>query len=128
MKKIFSEADILLPKKGFEKWAVIACDQYTSQPEYWEKLGQFVGDDPSALKMILPEVYLKDEPEKRIEKINAEMKKYLDDGLFVEYKDAMIFVERTLPAAEAPDFSGPSLCRYRELRGRDAVSRAGEPL
>ena len=96
-KKIFSAADVLLPEKDFEKWAVIACDQYTSQPEYWEKLYDLVGDAPSALKIILPEVYLKDDPEKRIEKINAEMKKYIDGNIFAEYKDAMIFVERTLP-------------------------------
>ncbi|MBQ7499282.1 MAG: DUF1015 domain-containing protein [Clostridia bacterium] len=96
-KKIFSAADILLPEKGFEKWAVIACDQYTSRPDYWEKLSDEIGSAPSALRIILPEVYLKDEPEKRIGKINAEMKKYLDENIFTEYKDAMIFVERTLP-------------------------------
>ena len=54
----FSVADILLPKKDFENWAVIACDQYTSEPEYWKKVKEIVGDTPSALNLILPEVYL----------------------------------------------------------------------
>jgi len=53
-------ADILLPKPGIDlqKWAVIACDQFTSQPEYWEKVAALVGEAPSTFHMILPEVYL----------------------------------------------------------------------
>ena len=56
--KHFYPADILLPKKNFEKWAVVACDQYTSEPEYWEDVEKIVGDSPSALKIILPEIFL----------------------------------------------------------------------
>lgn len=98
MKKIpFGRADILLPKKNFDKWAVVACDQYTSQPEYWVKAAEITDGYPSALNIILPEVYLEDEGvDKRIENVNATMKEYLSEDIFNEYKDAMIFVERTL--------------------------------
>ena len=67
---------ILLPKAGTDlsKWAVIACDQYTSEPEYWDKAKQLVGDAPSTLNLIFPEVYLEDEDsEQRITTINQAM-------------------------------------------------------
>ena len=94
---IFNSANILLPKNvDFSKWSVVACDQFTSQRNYWEKAEGIVGNSPSTLKLIFPEVYLNDaEPEKRIEKINAEMSKYVSDGIFEEYKDALFYVERT---------------------------------
>lgn len=94
---IFNSADILLPKNvDFSKWSVVACDQFTSQRDYWKKAENTVGDAPSTLNLIFPEVYLNDaEPEKRIERINAEMKKYVEDGIFEEYKDALFYVERT---------------------------------
>lgn len=52
--------EILLPREGIDlnKWAVIACDQFTSQPDYWENVRSIVGGDPSTLNLILPEVYL----------------------------------------------------------------------
>ena len=53
--KIFNSADILLPKSDFHKWAVVACDQFTSEPDYWEAVKREVGDAPSALNIILPE-------------------------------------------------------------------------
>ncbi|MBQ3855505.1 MAG: DUF1015 family protein, partial [Ruminococcus sp.] len=93
----FHSADILLPKEGtdMEKWAVIACDQYTSEPEYWDKVEAEVGGAPSTLNLILPELYLEQEGvDGRISKIHDTMKSYLSSGIFQEYKDAMIFVER----------------------------------
>ena len=50
-------ADILLPGTGTDmsRWAVVACDQFTSQPEYWEEADRIAGDAPSALRLILPE-------------------------------------------------------------------------
>lgn len=93
----FAPADILIPKEGHEKWAVIACDQYTSQPEYWAKADETVGGEPSALRITLPEIYLNDEPEKRIAAIRENMDEYLAGGIFAEYKDALVYVERTLP-------------------------------
>lgn len=92
----FTSADILLPKNGFERWACVACDQFTSQPEYWARADELVGDAPSALRLILPEVYLgKDDTHASIDKINATMSRYLDECVFAEYKNAMILVERT---------------------------------
>lgn len=93
----FYPADILIPKKGHESWSVVACDQFTSQPEYWEELDAKVKDMPSALRVILPEAYLSDRPQERTELINATMAQYLENGVFEQYDDAMIYVERTLP-------------------------------
>lgn len=90
----FSPADILLPKSNFENWAVIACDQYTSEPEYWEKVKTAAGDKPSALNIVLPEVYLSADNSERIEKINKNMQEYLDSDIFTAYNDSLIFVER----------------------------------
>lgn len=91
----FSPADILLPHCEFEKWAVIACDQYTSEPEYWDEAYKIVGDAPSALKIILPEARLKEDNSSAVEKINDTMQKYLDENLFCEYKNSIFYVERT---------------------------------
>lgn len=90
----FSPADILLPKADFENWAVIACDQYTSEPEYWQRVKNAAGDKPSALDLILPEVYLSGDNSAYIEKINKNMLEYLDKNIFNEYTDSLIYVER----------------------------------
>lgn len=95
----FSTANILLPKldsEGMAKWAVVACDQYTGEPQYWEKTADLVGDAPSTLRLILPEVYLdKPDCEKRISDINTAMADYLKSGLFETYKDCFILTKRT---------------------------------
>lgn len=93
----FVPADILLPKTGFSKWAVVACDQFTSQPDYWEKADCLVGDAPSTLRLILPEIYLSDDPDSRTAAINTAMSKYLADGVYEEYKNALVYIERTQP-------------------------------
>lgn len=97
MSTAFKAADILLPDiKDMEKWAVVACDQYTGQPDYWERVNNTVGEAPSALNLILPEVYLEEQDvDARIEKIHAAMKEALDKNLFKEYKNALIYIERT---------------------------------
>ena len=94
----FSAADILVPQvDSMEKWAVIACDQFSSQPEYWEDVRRIVGKEPSALNLILPEVELGTEQEaEHIEKIQKSMNKYRQDKLFKAYHHAFIYVERTL--------------------------------
>ena len=96
MSTAFSKANILLPN-GIDmgKWAVVACDQYTSELDYWKDVHDIVGDEPSTYKITLPEIYLEDDTENRIKKINTTMKEYLDSNLFTEYKDAMIYIERT---------------------------------
>ena len=94
----FAPADILLPKDGTDmtKWAVIACDQFTSQPEYWQAVAEEAGDAPSALRLILPEAHLNDaDVDAQIAAINASMKQYLADGIFKTYEDALIYIERT---------------------------------
>lgn len=93
---LFLPANILLPKSGFEKWAVIACDQYTSEPDYWEKVKEYVGDSPSALNIVFPEVYLSGDNSTKISEINANMKKYLDGGIFDTYENTFVYVKRTL--------------------------------
>lgn len=90
----FETADILLPKNDFEKWSVIACDQHTSEPEYWEDVERIVGDTPSALNIMLPEVWLKEDNNETVQKINATMKAYLNGDVLEEYKNSMIYVER----------------------------------
>ena len=91
---------IHLPRKGEDltKWAVIACDQFTSQPEYWQKVEKLVGDAPSTLRMIFPEVYLeKPGEEVRIQSIQEQMRTYLDSGIF-QMEEGLIYVERTIGA------------------------------
>ncbi len=97
--EIFKTANILLPKnQDFSKWSVVACDQYSSEPEYWQAAAEYVGDAPSALNIVFPEAYLEDGNDaERIENINATMDKYITDGIFKEYKNSMIYVERTQP-------------------------------
>lgn len=94
----FKRANILLPKKGTDmtKWSVVACDQYTSEPEYWNEVENIVGEAPSTLRLTLPEIFLEEKDvADRINKINTTMKEYLDKELFDEYKDSMIYLERT---------------------------------
>ena len=95
MNKCYKSADILLPdfsSVDAKKWAVVACDQFTSEPHYWEAAKAEVGDAPSTLNIILPEVYL-NETEKRIPAINATMDEYFNN-LLVSHPDSMIYTER----------------------------------
>ncbi len=94
--KTFRSAEILIPQKvDMMKWSVVACDQYTSEPEYWRKTEELVGEAPSALHVVFPEIYL-EEGEERIEKINRKMAEYLQEGIFKAYPSSMIYVERVL--------------------------------
>ena len=97
MKVPFKRGNILIPKNvDMEKWSVVACDQYTSEPEYWKEVQNIVGDAPSTLNLTLPEIYLEEsDVEERIKKINSNMEEYLNNDLFIELKDCMIYLERT---------------------------------
>ena len=89
--------DIYLPAAGVDmnKWAVVACDQYTSQPEYWRETASIVGDAPSTLRMIYPEAFLGEEDgDMRISAINAAMAEYLSAGVIVPAVHGFILVER----------------------------------
>jgi hypothetical protein len=89
---------LCLPRPGIDlqKWAVIACDQYTAEPEYWQRVAQQVGDAPSTLSLIFPEAYLgaADAPQ-RIARIQATMRRYLAEGLLVDH-DGAVLVERRI--------------------------------
>ena len=94
----FRSADILVPQNcDRSKWSVVACDQYTSQPEYWARVAQRVGKEPSALHLILPESCLEGpNVEQDIAEINLTMARYLKEGRFACYPDALFYVERRL--------------------------------
>lgn len=96
--KPFSSADILLPADiSMEKWAVIACDQFVSQPEYWQQVRDFVGDAPSTLHIMLPEADLETgDTAEMIRNINRNMEAYLKSELFCCHPNSFIYVERAL--------------------------------
>ena len=94
----FKKGDILIPKKQIDmsKWSVVACDQYTSEPEYWEEVKSIVEDSPSTLNIVLPEVYLEDnDVEDKIKNINTNMNDYINNDIFDELEDSLIYLERT---------------------------------
>ena len=97
MKIPFKAGNILIPKNiDMHKWSVVACDQYTSEINYWNEVENIVGDSPSTLRITLPEIYLEESNvEDRIKKINETMEDYLNEDLFNEYKDSMIYLKRT---------------------------------
>ncbi|NCP88642.1 DUF1015 domain-containing protein, partial [bacterium] len=118
-----------LPKKGLDltKWAVIACDQFTSQPEYWQQVEKLVGDNPSTLHLILPEVYLEKPGEDgRIQSIQAAMRAYLAKGI-LQPREGLIYVERT---TRGKTRKGILLClnleRYDYTEGASSLIRATE--
>ena len=92
--------DILLPANGVDMcaWAVNACDQYTSDLPYWQKVERITAGKPSAYNLIFPEIYLNDKPEKRIARINEIMREYLSGGIFKKVSGGFILVERTTPS------------------------------
>lgn len=97
MKIPFKRGNILLPKNtDMTKWSVVACDQYTSEPEYWNSVREIVGINPSTLNLTLPEIYLEEsDVEERIKKINQNMEELVNMDFFNEYSDSMIYLERT---------------------------------
>ena len=100
--KHFAPIDILLPNDTVDhsKWAVIACDQHTSEGDYWQAVENTVQNAPSTLSMILPEYYLGKNDSERIEAINQAMREYLDSGIFKTLPNAYIYVERTLASGK----------------------------
>ena len=97
---VFAPADILLPGPDADmgKWACVACDQFTSEPEYWAEAERIAGGAPSTLRMILPEAYLGRVDEKAEQaKIYEAMESYVNSGLLREIPESYIYIERTLP-------------------------------
>jgi hypothetical protein len=121
--------EIYLPTAGtdLKKWAVIACDQFTSEPEYWHDVEKIVGDAPSTLNLTFPEVHLeKPGEEERIQSIQATMKKYMDEGI-LQPREGFIYVERTVSGKTR---KGVILCldleRYDYNKGSSSLIRATE--
>lgn len=130
MSTAFKSADILLPKtENMEKWAVVACDQYTSEPEYWADVENITKGAKSAYNLILPEVFLEDsDVDDRIEKIHENMEQYLSDETFEEYKDSLIYIERVQSDGKirAGIIGALDLEEYDYHKGSDSQVRATE--
>lgn len=131
MDSCFRPADILLPneKVNLSKWAVIACDQYTSQPDYWRKAEDFVGERPSTLHLIYPEVYLSEaDAQTRIGNIHRTMAGYLEKGTVVQgVSDGFLLVERKTESGVRLGLMGKlDLDSYDYHRDTDAPVRATE--
>lgn len=128
MKNALKKARILLPAKDVapEKWAVVACDQFTAQPDYWNRVESLVGDAPSTLRITLPEIYLS-ESAVRVPKIHAAMEDYLARGVLTQAVDGFVLVERTTPSGVRP---GLMVCldleEYDYAAGSASLIRATE--
>ena len=129
MQACFLPADILLPDAAadVEKWAVVACDQFTSQMEYWQKAAQIVGDAPSTLNIVYPEVYLA-EGDARIERIRQAMADYMQRGVLqTRVKNGFVFVCRVTESGERLGLVGKlDLEQYDFTPGTSAPVRATE--
>lgn len=126
-------ADILLPNpeqiKDMSKWACVACDQYTSQPEYWNKAFAYAGESPSALRLTLPEIYLAEQSiQSRIDGIQNTMKQYLSDGMLCCHQNCYIYLERTLANGNVRRglIGMVDLEQYSYLPGSSSLIRATE--
>lgn len=98
---IFQPAEILLPAGNLRKWSVIACDQFTSDGEYWAEVERFVGETPSALRLMLPEYYLgRADEAARMQQIQRTMEQYLRSDVFRAYPDSLVFLERSLSSGK----------------------------
>ncbi len=95
MKSCIAIPRIILPRKGFEKWAVIACDQFTSDRAYWKRVEEEVGQEPSTLRFILPEAYLGENDDERIEEIHENMYAALEQGVTEKLLRGAILTVRT---------------------------------
>jgi hypothetical protein len=120
---------VYLPKAGIDpqKWAVIACDQFTSEPEYWHDVEKIVGDAPSTLNLTFPEVHLEKPGEaERIQSIQLAMRRYLDEGILQPH-EGFVYVERTIDGRTR---KGVMLCldleRYDYNKGSSSLIRATE--
>ncbi|HOS97796.1 MAG TPA: DUF1015 family protein, partial [Deltaproteobacteria bacterium] len=89
---------ILLPRPGTDltRWSVVACDQFTSQPDYWQQVDELVGSSPSTLRLTFPEAYLNSvDEDEYLSRIAADMERYLDQGILSPVGDGFVLVERT---------------------------------
>jgi len=128
MNTALKKAHILLPSPNVapEKWAVVACDQFTAQPDYWQAAEEIVGDAPSTLRITLPEIYL-GESDTRVPGIHAAMKEYLASGVLTEAVHGFVLIERTTPAGVRPGLIvALDLDAYDFSKGSTSLIRATE--
>lgn len=125
----FNSAKILLPKNvDMGAWAVVACDQFTGEPEYWQQVEQLTKGKKTTLDLVLPEVYLNDNPEERIAKINSNIKSYLNDGVFEQLEDGFILTIRSTPYVKRRIglIGAIDLEEYQYSKKSDALIRSTE--
>jgi hypothetical protein len=124
--------EVCLPAKGVDlvKWAVVACDQYSSEREYWESVADFVGKDPSTLNVIFPECYLEDDDKAdRVARIRAAMADYLARGIVTPVQPGFVLVERFTPFEKHPRkglVMAVDLERYQYGKGVTSLIRPTE--
>ncbi|NLW89799.1 MAG: DUF1015 domain-containing protein [Clostridiaceae bacterium] len=122
--------EILLPAPGTDlfRWSVIACDQYTSEPEYWNDTERIVGDAPSTLRMVLPEVFLETLSDSRLDEkiagVNASIDHYLSEKRLQPLPPGFILVDRK--TAYAPSRKGLMLAL--DLERYDFTPGTREPI
>jgi hypothetical protein len=137
LEKRYEELGVNIPKVlipnsdvvDLEKWAVIACDQFTAEPEYWEDVNEIVGSSPSALRLILPEAYLEQAGlDGRIEEINRTMKKYLQSAVFKDVGPGFVYVERHVPGLKVRKglVIALDLEKYSYEKGAKSIIRPSE--
>ncbi len=121
--------NILLPAPEIDlhKWSVIACDQFTSEPDYWQKVAEIVGNAPSTFHITLPEIYLgKPEETIRLNLTQAKMKEYQSSGILVDH-EGMIYVERTVDGKKRRGLMlALDLEQYDFSKGSQSLIRATE--
>ncbi|MCL2014301.1 MAG: DUF1015 domain-containing protein [Oscillospiraceae bacterium] len=128
----FAPADILIPRVSSpEKFAVVACDQYTSEPDYWNRVEEYVGCAKSSLHLVFPEIYLEhgsQNPQARIRGIHQAAQEYLTNGVFEEYKGSYICTERALKNGKIRRglIGAADLEAYDYRNGSNAMIRATE--
>lgn len=127
--KVIRPCNILIPNPyaDIRKWAVVACDQYTSEEKYWKELSEYVDNEPSALNLIFPEVYLnKIDNQKKIKDINNNMDKLLKANFFSEYKKSYVFVERETSTGIRLGLVGAIDLEAYDFNRDDTLIRASE--
>lgn len=118
-----------LPREGFERWSVIACDQFTSDREYWKRVEEYVGDAPSTLNFILPEIYLGEADEERIAAVRENMYGALESDCMVKLNRGLILTERTTRTGTRRGIvAAIDLDAYSSVPGAEAPIRSSEEV
>ncbi len=129
MKSCLRIPRVFLPEEGFDKWAVIACDQFPSDRGYWEHVAHYVGEAPSTLRCILPEVYLPEAGEETYDKIRESMYEVLENGTIDKLNRGFLFVKRsTTTGVRKGIVVSVDLEQYSSERGETSPVRSSEEI